>query len=107
MDEREFAERAEQMLAHIESVLEGVDQGLDYEVAPGGILEIEFEDGSQVIINRHMAAREIWVAARSGGFHFRWDGADWVDTRSGKSLLSCLGEVLSSQAGVPIIFPGC
>lgn len=107
MDEREFAERAEQMLAHIESVLEGVDQGLDYEVAPGGILEIEFEDGSQVIINRHMAAREIWVAARSGGFHFRWDGADWVDTRSGESLAFRLGEVLSSQAGVPIVFPGC
>ena len=47
------------------------------------MLEIEFADGSKIIVNRHGAAREIWVAARSGGFHFRWDGAAWRDTRDG------------------------
>ena len=56
---------------------------LDFELKAGGIVEIEFDDGSKIIVNRHGAAREIWVAARSGGFHFRWDGAAWRDTRDG------------------------
>ena len=39
----------------------------DAEPKPGGSSEIEFENGSKMIINRHTAAREIWVAAKSGG----------------------------------------
>jgi len=63
------------------------------------VLEIEFEDGSKIIVNRHGVAREIWVAARSGGFHFRWDGADWRDTRDGAELLAKLSTLASQQAG--------
>jgi CyaY protein len=71
----------------------------DFELREGGILEIEFDDGSKMIVNRHGAAREIWVAARSGGFHFRWDGAAWRDTRSGEELFAALSELLSRQLG--------
>ena len=48
----------------------------------GGILEVEFADGSKIIINRHGIAKEIWVAARAGGFHFAGTAA-WSDTRDG------------------------
>jgi CyaY protein len=104
MDEREFLARAEAFLAHVEAVLDAADTDIDYERAPGGVLELTFADGSQMVINRHAAAREIWVAARSGGFHFRWDGARWVDTRSQAELGAELSRLIAEQAGVTLAF---
>ncbi len=91
-------------MQHVEAVLERVETGLDYELASGGVLEIEFDDGSKMVVNAHLAAREIWVAARSGGFHYRWDGQQWVDTRSGEELLSTLGKLMQAQGGVTVNF---
>lgn len=99
MDEREFETRAAQALAAIEQALEAAELDADFELKEGGILEIEFEDGSKIIINRHVAAREIWVAARSGGFHFRWDGAAWRNTRDGSELFAALSKLVSQQSG--------
>ena len=99
MDEREFEARAAAALEAIEQALEASGIDADFELKSGGILEIEFEDGSKIVVNRHGAAREIWVAARSGGFHYRWDGAAWRDTRSGEELLAALSELVSLQLG--------
>jgi CyaY protein len=97
MDEAEFAAQASVALDALERAFEEID--LDFELKEGGILEIEFEDGAKIIVNRHAAAREIWVAARAGGFHFRWDGTAWRDTRSGAELFGALSDLLSSQLG--------
>lgn len=97
MDDSEFEAQAGAALEAIEQALEKTD--LDFELKPGGIVEIEFDDGSRIIVNRHGAAREIWVAARAGGFHFRWDGAAWRDTRSGAELFGVLSELVSGQLG--------
>ena len=72
MEEREFNALADAMLARIEAALEACssDCDFDFETKPGGVLELEFDNGSKIIINRHTAAREIWVAAKSGGYHF-------------------------------------
>jgi CyaY protein len=99
MDEREFESRAAQVLAAVEQALEAAELDADFELKEGGILEIEFEDGSKIIVNRHAAAREIWVAARSGGFHFRWDGAAWRNTRDGSELFAALSKLVSQQSG--------
>jgi CyaY protein len=99
MDETQFNALAEAAMGEIERALEHCAAELDYEVKPGGVLEVEFDDGSKVIINRHSAAREIWVAARSGGFHFREDGGRWVGTRGGEDLFAVLSRVLSEQSG--------
>ena len=102
MDEREFLTRADAQLAAIENALDGLDADVDFELKPGGILELEFADGSKMIINRHAAAREIWVAARSGGFHFRWDGAGWIGTRDAAPLMEVISRCMSQQAGEDI-----
>jgi CyaY protein len=99
MDEREFETRAAQALTAIEQALEAAELDADFELKEGGILEIEFDDGSKIIINRHAAAREIWVAARSGGFHFRWDGAAWRNMRDGSELFAALSTLVSQQLG--------
>jgi CyaY protein len=104
MNETEFEAAANAALEALERSLENTD--LDFELKPGGIVEIEFDDGSKIIVNRHGAAREIWVAARSGGFHFRWDGAAWRDTRSGAELFGALSELVSRQGGNPVVLKG-
>jgi CyaY protein len=99
MDDREFNARADDALARIEAALEATGAEVDFELAPGGVLEIEFADRSKIIVNRHGVAREIWVAARAGGFHFRWDGAAWRDTRDSAELMEKLSALASQQAG--------
>jgi CyaY protein len=104
MNENEFVAAADRTLEALERALEHTE--LDFELKAGGILEIEFDDGSKILVNRHAAAREIWVAARAGGFHFRWDGTAWKDTRSGEELFAALTEHASQQAGKPVSLKG-
>ncbi len=99
LDEREFNREADAMLARIESAFEACDADLDFELMPGGVIEIEFDNGSKIVVNRHVAAREIWVAARSGGYHFKFDGGRWIGTRDGTELMEALSRCASEQAG--------
>ena len=99
MDNSEFISLADTALERIERSIEASGVDVDCSMASDGVLEIECADGSKIIVNRHAAAQEIWVAARSGGFHFRRSGEEWRDTRSGQELLTSLAGVLSAQAG--------
>ena len=98
MTESEFHGAVDAVLARIESSLEGEDD-LDVDLE-SGILTVTCGDGSRVIVNRQTPNREIWVAARSGGFHFRWKDGAWRDTRSGDELFASLARVIESQGGV-------
>lgn len=105
MDEKEFTERCQKELALIEAAVEAAadTSDIDFETQ-GGILEIECADGSKIIVSPHAIAKEIWVAAKSGGFHFRYDAAanHWVDTRTGESLRGRLVEILKQQGQVQL-----
>lgn len=105
MEEKEFAARCQQALSRIENAIEAAaDQGadIDFEMQ-SGILEIECADCSKIIVSPHMIAQELWVAARSGGFHFRLDdNQGWVDTRTGESLDQRLTEILKQQGQVAL-----
>lgn len=102
MNDSEFNTLADTALKQIETALEASDADLDFAMVSAGVLEIEFADRSKIIVNRHGAAKEMWVAARSGGFHFRWDGNAWRDTRDNAELLVALSALVSAQAGEPI-----
>ncbi|HUL92759.1 MAG TPA: iron donor protein CyaY [Burkholderiales bacterium] len=99
MTPSEFESLAEAMLERIARAVE--ESGADCDCAPkaAGVLELEFADGNRIIVNRHSAAQEIWVAAKSGGYHFRFDGSKWVDTRDKRELLAALSEVITGQSG--------
>jgi CyaY protein len=105
MDDKEFAARCQQEIAMVEAAVEAAadDSDIDFEMQEG-ILEIECADGSKVIVSPHAIAKEIWVAAKSGGFHFRFDAATerWIDTRSGDSLRARLVEILKQQGQVAL-----
>ena len=103
MDETQFEALAAQALQRVERAVDASGIDADYELKEGGVLELEFADGSKIIVNRHGAAREIWVAARAGGFHFRWDGSAWRDTSDGSELFAALSRLVSAQSGTPVI----
>ena len=103
MTESEFEALAGAALAALESAFEASAPDADVQAKGEGLLEIEFMDGSKMVINRHAAAREIWVAAKSGGFHFRHDGSAWRDTRDGTELFAAVSKLASQQSGMPVI----
>lgn len=102
MNESEFERIADAAIAALERAFEAGAPDADVQAKGTGMLEVEFEDGSKMVINRHSAAREIWVAARSGGFHFRYDGTGWRDTRDGAEMFAAVSRLASQQAGVPV-----
>jgi CyaY protein len=98
MNESEFHRAVDGVLARIESSVEDED-ALDVDLE-SGILTIVCEDGSRVIVNRQTPNREIWIAARSGGYHFAWRDGAWRDTRSGEELFASLARAIEAQSGV-------
>jgi len=98
MNESEFHRAVDAVLARIESSLEDAD-GIDVDLE-SGILTVTCADASRVIVNRQTPNREIWVAARSGGFHFRMRDGQWIDTRSGDELFASLARAIEAQSGV-------
>jgi CyaY protein len=106
MTESEFLDLADATLAAIEGVLEkACDEGdLDVECSrSGNVLEIEcVNNGAKIIINSQAPMQEMWVAARSGGFHYKYDGQRWRNTRDGSELYAALSEIVSGQSGVQV-----
>jgi CyaY protein len=104
MTETEFLTHSAALLTRIEQAVEqagdaaGID--VDIERKSDGILELEFDNGSKVVVNSQAPMRQIWVAAKSGGFHFEGGAAgSWRDTRSGEDLFATLSRVISEQSG--------
>jgi CyaY protein len=104
----EFIVAADRTLAAIgaalDAALESADADVDWNLNEG-ILEIECGDGSKLIVNRHLPNREIWVAARAGGYHFRPADGAWRDTRSGDELAAALVALVRGQAGLELKLP--
>jgi CyaY protein len=98
MTESDFHRAVEAILARIEACLEDED-ALDTDLE-GGVLTIECPDASRIIVNRQTPNREIWIAAKGGGFHFVLRDGRWIDTRSGEELFASLARLLRDQAGV-------
>ena len=100
MTESEFHRAVDAVLARVERSVEN-EEGLDVDLE-SGILTVTCPDDTRVIVNRQTPNREIWVAARSGGFHFTWRDGEWRDTRSGDELFASLARIIAAQAGVNV-----
>lgn len=103
MSESEFLELAAATLDAIEAGLEQAIESSDIDIEcsrSGNVLDIEFIDGgTHIIVNSQAAMQEMWVAAKSGGFHYRRVEGQWRNTRDGSELFSALSDMASSQAG--------
>lgn len=102
MTESEFVQRAEQTLDAIESAIEAT--GADIEISrSGNVLTLELADRSRVVINSQAPMRQLWVAARSGGFHYGWTDGAWHDTRDGSELFAALSRIVSEQGAEAVV----
>jgi len=98
MTESEFNELADAVFARIEHAIDAGEADIDYD-SNGSVMEIEFDDGGKLIVNRHVPNREIWLAAKSGGFHYAMQDGRWFSQRDGSELFSKLGELLRLGTG--------
>ncbi len=101
MNESEFTALAEQTMMAIEEAVENSGADIDYDTI-SDILTLEFESGSKIIINKQTPVSQLWVAARSGGFHFDYDAesASWrLDSDHSQELFVCLSKYCTQQAG--------
>jgi len=109
MSETEFLAQAEATLDAIEAGFDRLndDDLLDVECSrSGNVLQIEFIDnGSKIIVNSQAPMRELWVAAKSGGFHYKRHGGQWLNTRDNSELFSALSTIASEQGGAPVVLP--
>jgi CyaY protein len=107
IDDKQFYQLGSNLLQSIEVALEAADDefdlDLDVERQGGNVINIRFKDKSVIVVNTQPPLHEIWVAAKSGGYHYRWAGTTtqplWLDTKTGKELLSDLSQFASAQAG--------
>ncbi len=96
MTETEFNDLAESILDAVEAAIEAT--GADIEATrAGNVLTLELADRSKVVVNSQSPMQQIWVAAKSGGFHFALHDGQWRDTRDGSELFAALSRVVSAQ----------
>ena len=98
MEESSFNQRVDETLEAIEQALDDCDADLDWDLV-GGILTIVCGNGTQVIVNRQGPSKQIWVAARSGGYHLDYDAANGRWHQDGLELFALLSQALSEQCG--------
>lgn len=107
MGDSEFLAQAEATLDAIEAALDKLNDEdmIDVECSrSGNVLEIEFlHNGSKIIVNSQAAMKELWVASRSGGYHYRQKEGQWINTRDGSEMLASLSEMVSAQGGAPVV----
>ncbi len=110
IDDKQFHQLGSNLLQSIEVALEAADDELDLDLdverQGGNVINIRFRDKSVIVVNTQPPLHEIWVAAKSGGYHYRWAGSMatplWLDTKTGRELLGDLTQFASAQAGQAI-----
>jgi iron-sulfur cluster assembly protein CyaY len=109
MTDNEFMDRAEAVLRSIESDCDRINAQSDADLdnqRTGGMVTLTFADRSQIVVNLQRPLHEIWLATRTGGYHYRWNGAHWVDTKGAGELFERLSRDASQHAGLPLRFGG-
>ena len=97
MNESEFDKKATDTLLRIEQGIEESGADIDFEAA-GGILTLEFANGTKIIVNKQGAAGQIWVAAKSGGYHYGFVDGRWINDQGGVELMQELSRFIREQS---------
>ncbi len=107
LSDAEYRANTNALLARLEATCDRwlQDDVIDIDTQrTGGLLELHFPNGSKIVVNTQPPLHELWLAARDGGFHYRWDGAAWRDTRDGSEFVATLSALASAQGGQALSF---
>lgn len=107
MTDPEFMDRAEILLQAVEASCDRINDSTDADIdnqRTGGMVTLTFRNRSQIIINLQKPLQEVWMAAKSGGYHYKFDGSRWMDTKGQGEFFASLTRDASAQAGQPLTF---
>jgi len=107
MTDIEYLDQAEALLRRIEAACDRINDTSDADIdnqRVGGMITLTFANGSQIIVNLQKPLQEIWMAARAGGFHYRFDGSHWMDTKDQGEFWDHLRRFASEQASMTLDF---
>jgi CyaY protein len=107
MTDLEFLDQAERLLAGVEISSDRLNDDTDADIdnqRTGGMVTLTFPNRSQIVINLQKPLHEVWLAARCGGFHYKFDGANWMDTKGQGEFWESLSRYASEQAGQDLTF---
>jgi CyaY protein len=107
MTDLQYQDQAELALKAIEATCDRINDETDADIdnqRSGAMIMLTFPDRSQIVINLQKPLQEIWMAARSGGFHYKYTVNGWYDTKSGHPLFESLSRCASEQAGRTLVF---
>ncbi|MCF8211611.1 MAG: iron donor protein CyaY [Rhodoferax sp.] len=107
MTDPEFMDRAETLLKTIEVRCDRINEETDADLDTqrvGGMVTITFTNRSQIVINLQKPLHEIWMAAKTGGYHYRWLAGQWQDTKGQGEFFAALSRDASLQAGQDLNF---
>jgi CyaY protein len=107
MTDTEYLDRADALLKAVEKNCDRINDESDADVdnqRVGGMVTLTFSNRSQIVINQQKPLHEIWLAARSGGFHYRWLEGQWRDTKGQGEFFSVLSSNATAQSGQVLVF---
>ncbi len=107
MTDLEYLDHAERLLAQVESSCDRINDETDADIdnqRVGGMVTLTFANRSQIIINLQKPLHEVWLAARCGGFHYKFDGRRWMDTKGQGEFWESLSRYASEQSGQALKF---
>lgn len=107
MTDLEYQDRAEAVLKAIEAACDRINDETDADLdnqRVGGMVTLTFANRSQIVVNLQKPLHEIWMAARAGGFHYRYDGQSWQDTKGAGEFFAHLSREATAQAGLSLVF---
>jgi CyaY protein len=107
MTDNEFMDQAERLLQQLEKACDLLNDQADVDIdnqRVGGMVTLVFDNRSQIVINLQKPLHEVWLAARSGGYHFKFDSKQWLDTKGQGEFFACLTRYASEQADSPLVF---
>ena len=107
MSDLEYLDHAEALLRQVEACCDRFNDETDADIdnqRTGGMVTLSFANRSQIIVNLQKPLQEVWMAARAGGFHYKFDGARWMDTKGHGEFFEHLTRCASEQAGQALAF---
>lgn len=107
MTDLEFMDIAEKLLRAVERSCDSINETSDADIdnqRSGGMITLSFPNRSQIVINLQKPLHEVWMAARTGGYHYRFDGSAWQDTKGAGEFFACLSRDAAQQSGLPLQF---
>lgn len=107
MTDTEFLDRAEAVLRAIEASCDRINDESDTDIdnqRVGGMVTLVFRNRSQIVVNLQKPLHEIWLAAKAGGFHYKFEDGRWMDTKGHGEFFANLSAHASEQAGCPLAF---